>query len=58
MKESDGMINEDFVELNDDGIAALRYATEYIWSNQSNGSYYNAMNYDPALEWGAGDLGL
>ena len=28
----DGTITEDFVEINDDCIAAIRYATEYIWS--------------------------
>jgi phage terminase large subunit len=31
-EDKDGNTKEDFVELNDDGIAALRYASEWIWS--------------------------
>ena len=34
-EDKNGNVTEDFIEVNDDGIAALRYATEYIWSNQS-----------------------
>ena len=33
-EDKDGDVTEDFVEINDDGIAALRYGSEYIWSNQ------------------------
>lgn len=39
-----------FVELNDDTIAALRYGTEYIWSNQGV--------YCPEPGWDLEDLGL
>jgi phage terminase large subunit len=31
-EDKDGNTKEDFVEINDDGIAAARYATEWIWS--------------------------
>lgn len=34
-ENKDGEVTEDFVEINDDGIAALRYGSEYIWSNQN-----------------------
>jgi phage terminase large subunit len=36
-EDKDGNTKEDFVELNDDGIAAARYATEWIWSQTHGG---------------------
>jgi phage terminase large subunit len=33
-EDKNGDAMESFVEINDDTIAALRYGTEYIWSNQ------------------------
>jgi len=48
-QDKDGNVLENkYVEVNDDTIAAVRYATEYIWSQQ------NAM----VPEWAAADLGL
>lgn len=35
-EDKDGDVTEDFVEINDDGIAALRYGSESIWSNQNS----------------------
>lgn len=46
----DGEAIDAFLEVNDDTIAALRYATEYIWSGQ--GGVYQPAGY--ALD----DLGL
>jgi hypothetical protein len=43
-------VTEDFVEINDDGIAALRYGSEYIWDNRR--IYYEETDYS------ADDLGL
>ncbi|OHE68756.1 MAG: hypothetical protein A2001_13895 [Treponema sp. GWC1_61_84] len=45
-----GNVTEDFVEINDDGIAALRYGSEFIWNNR------NSVWYDPG--YSLGDLGL
>ncbi len=45
-EDKDGNAMDAFVEINDDCIAALRYATEYIWSNE--GSYL----YDPVRHGG------
>jgi phage terminase large subunit len=52
-EDKDGNATEDFVEINDDGIAALRYGSEYIWSNSSN-RYYGGDESD----WGLADIGL
>lgn len=49
-EDKDGNVTEDFVEIDDDGIAALRYGSEYIWSNR------NRVYYDPG--YGLDDLGL
>ena len=49
-EDKDGNVTEDFVEVMDDGIAALRYGSEYIWSNR------NRVYYDPG--YGLDDLGL
>lgn len=49
-EDKDGNTTEDFVEINDDGIAALRYGSEYIWSNLGN------VWYDPG--YSLGELGL
>lgn len=35
-EDKDGNAIDAFVEINDDCIAAIRYATEYIWANMSN----------------------
>jgi len=51
-EDKDGNATEDFVEINDDGIAALRYGSEYIWSNM-NQTY---DDYDAG--WSLSDLGL
>jgi phage terminase large subunit len=51
-EDKDGNVTEDFVEINDDGIAALRYGSEYIWSNQ--GMYLDYS--DNGIS--ASDLGL
>ena len=48
-EDKGGNTLEEFVELNDDAIAALRYATEWIWS-RSRGQIADA--------WSADDLGL
>jgi len=48
--DKDGNAIDAFVEINDDCIAAARYATEYIWSN--TGMVY----YEPT--YSLGDLGL
>lgn len=47
-EDKDGQAIDDFVEFNDDGIAALRYATEHIWG-QWRGT---------VAEWDASDIGL
>lgn len=47
-EDKGGNALDEFVEINDDGIAACRYATEYIWG-QSHGR---------VAEWSAEDLGL
>jgi len=47
-EDKDGNVMDAFVEINDDAIAACRYATEYIWG-------------EPHMripEWAASDLGL
>jgi phage terminase large subunit len=49
-EDKDGTVTEDFVEINDDGIAALRYGSEYIWSNQNKVCETN--------DWTLSDLGL
>jgi phage terminase large subunit len=49
-EDKDGNVTEDFVEINDDGIAALRYGSEYIWANQNQ--VYSESN------WSLDDLGL
>lgn len=41
---------DEFIEINDDGIAALRYGSEFIWGNR------NTVYVAP--EWSLGDLGL
>jgi len=40
-KDSDGNYTEDFVETNDDCIAACRYATEWLWDMPGNIGEYN-----------------
>jgi phage terminase large subunit len=52
-EDKDGNAIDDFVQVNDDTIAALRYGTEYIWSNQIQ--YYDDSN--DGL-WSLSDLGL
>ena len=47
-EDKDGVAIDRFVEINDDGIAACRYATEYIWSG-----YHMETG-----EIAAGDFGL
>ncbi|MGE5821022.1 MAG: PBSX family phage terminase large subunit [Nitrososphaerota archaeon] len=47
-EDKDGNVMDDFIELNDDCIAALRYATEWIW-----GQYHGRLS-----EYGAEVLGL
>jgi phage terminase large subunit len=42
-EDKDGNAMESFVELNDDCIAALRYGSEYIWSNAGS---FLSRNYD------------
>lgn len=49
-EDKDGNVTEDFVSINDDGIAALRYGSEFIWTNRNN-SYISS-------EWSLEDLGL
>lgn len=49
-EDKDGNAIDAFVEINDDCIAALRYATEYIWGNSD--SVYQIVEY------GLEDLGL
>lgn len=49
-EDKDGNVTEDFVEVNDDGIAALRYGSEFIWNNR------NAVWYDPG--YSLSELGL
>jgi len=49
-EDKHGNVTEDFVEINDDGIAALRYGSEYIWDNRR--IYYEETDYS------ADDLGL
>jgi phage terminase large subunit len=51
-EDKDGNVTEDFVEINDDGIAALRYGSESIWSNQNN------VFYSEPGRWSLSDLGL
>jgi phage terminase large subunit len=53
-EDKNGEVTEDYVEVNDDGIAALRYATEYIWSNMESVRYYESNESD----WTLDDLGL
>jgi phage terminase large subunit len=48
-EDKDGNVMEKFVEINDDCIAAARYATEWIW-----GQYHGEI----ADGYNAGDLGL
>lgn len=47
-EDKDGNALDEFVEINDDGIAACRYATEYIW-----GQFHGRV-----AEWSLSDLGL
>ena len=47
-EDKDGNAIDKFVEINDDGIAACRYATEYIWGQM----------HGRVAEWSASDLGL
>lgn len=49
-EDREGNATEDFVEINDDGIAALRYGSEYIWDNRN-------VTYEP-IDYSADDLGL
>jgi phage terminase large subunit len=49
-EDRDGNPTEDFVEMNDDGIAALRYGSEFIWANR------NSVWIEP--EYSLDDLGL
>ena len=49
-EDKDGNVTEDFVEVLDDGIAGLRYGSEFIWNNR------NRVYYDPG--YGLDDLGL
>ncbi len=48
--DKEGNVMEDFVEVNDDTIAALRYGSEYIWDNR------NQVYVIP--DYGLEDLGL
>ena len=48
-EDKDGNALDEFVEINDDCIAAARYATEYIW-----GQYHGRI----VDNYGASDLGL
>ena len=48
-EDKDGNALDEFVEINDDCIAAARYATEYIW-----GQYHGRI----VDNYGAADLGL
>jgi len=48
-EDKEGNALDDFVEINDDGIAACRYATEWIWG-QSHGMVETAVT--------AGDFGF
>jgi phage terminase large subunit len=48
-EDKDGNTLETFVEINDDTIAAARYATEWIW-----GQYHGRI----ADDYSASDLGL
>jgi len=48
-EDRDGNALDDFVEINDDGIAAARYATEWIWG-QTHG--------EVETEFSAADFGL
>lgn len=48
-EDKNGNTLEEFVEINDDAIAALRYATEWIWTRS---------RAQIADVWGADDLGL
>jgi phage terminase large subunit len=48
-EDKDGNALDDFVEINDDGIAACRYATEWIWG-QAHGVVETAVT--------AGDFGF
>jgi len=50
-EDKDGNAMQQFLEIDDDPIAALRYGTEYIWVNQGN--YFNNDS-----EWELGDIGL
>lgn len=47
-EDKDGNVLDEFVEINDDCIAASRYATEWIW-----GQYHGAVS-----EYSADDFGL
>jgi len=47
-EDKDGNVTEKFIELNDDSIAAARYATEFIW-----GQYHGRIS-----DFNASDLGL
>lgn len=49
-EDKDGNAIDDFVKINDDTIAALRYGTESIWSNQCQVLNSNS--------WSLSDLGL
>jgi phage terminase, large subunit, PBSX family len=51
-EDKNGEVTEDFVSIFDDGIAALRYGSEYIWSNQ------NQVYYTEPGRWSLSDLGL
>jgi phage terminase large subunit len=51
-EDKDGNAIDDFVKINDDTIAALRYGTESIWSNQNN------VYYSEPGRWSLSDLGL
>jgi len=48
-EDKSGVVIDDFVEINDDCIAALRYATEWIW-----GQYHGVVSES----WGVDVLGL
>jgi len=53
-EDKDGNATEDFVSINDDGLAALRYGSEYIWSNQ-NQVFYDGLDDSG---WSLADIGL
>jgi hypothetical protein len=44
-EDKDGNVLDSFVEINDDGIAACRYATEWVWG-QTHGELSTTISAD------------